>query len=322
MAFFNVTFKILALTTPLLMSLPTIGSAQSASSQRTTETSGWSRYMDVNLLHTLSDQTPDLQIIDIRDAKYMSQGTIPGAVWMKFADWRGPSDRLGQMLTEIELEELVGDNGLDPNQPVVIHNHSDHIIQTGRAAIVYWTLKSSGFEEIAILEGGFKAWDAADLPLAAEPTVLPPTMVDLTYQTDWWADPMDIFAVTSGQVEGAILDARLDGQVRKSVETGKPLMSMPMAQYVPSSFFTNDLDADNLSDEARSQFRAKLEDRGLELGNGILISVCQTGELSAVSWFYASEIVGIENVRYYPDALKGWENDGGVMFGMNTARDQ
>jgi 3-mercaptopyruvate sulfurtransferase SseA len=147
-------------------------------------------------------------------------------------------------------------------------------------------------------------------------------MVNLTYQTDWWADPMDIFAVTSGQVEGAILDARLDRQVSRSVETGKPMMSMPMAQYVPSSFFINDLDADNMSDDAFDQFRAKLVDRGLDIGDGILISVCQTGELSAVSWFYASEIVGIENVRYYPDALKGWESDGGVMFGLDTSRDQ
>jgi thiosulfate/3-mercaptopyruvate sulfurtransferase len=278
--------------------------------------------MDVMLMSALKEQSADLQIIDIRKDKHMSQGVIPGAVRIPYAEWRGPSDRQGQMLTELELEELLGDNGLDPEKPIVIHNQSDHIIQTGRAAIVYWILKSSGFEDIAILDGGFKSWKAADLPLAENPTILPPTMVDLTFQTDWWADPMDIFAVTTGQVEGAILDARLDSQVRRSVDTGKPLMSMPMAQYVPSSFFTNDLDADNLSDDALSQFRAKLEDRGLDLGDGMLISVCQTGELSAVSWFYASEVVGIENVRYYPDALKGWESDGGVMFGMNTARDQ
>jgi len=318
---YQVIFKALALAIPVLLSNPTIGSAQSTP-QMYTEASDWSRYMNVELMAAIKEQTPDLQIIDIRSAKIMSKGTIPGAVWIPYADWRGPSERQGQMLTEIELEELLSDNGLNPDLPIVVHNHSDHIVQTGRAAIVYWILKSSGFEDIAIMEGGFKAWQAADLPLAEKPTVLQPTMVDLTYQTDWWADPMDIFAVTSGQVDGAILDARLDGQVRRSVETGEPMMSMPMAQYVPSSFFTNDLDAENLSEEALNQFRAKLEDRGLDLGDGMLISVCQTGELSAVSWFYASEVVGIENVRYYPDALAGWEGDGGVMFGLDTTVDQ
>jgi len=311
-----------AVTLTLLAAAPSMSAAQNASSQRPASDGQWSRYMNVTDLNAVMSETPDVQIIDIRREKYLSNGSIEGGVWIPFENWRGPADRPGRMLTEVELETLIGENGLDPNLPTIVHNHSGHIVQTGRAAIVYWVLKTAGFENIAILEDGAKAWKAAELPMVTAPTELPPTEVDLTIQTQWWADPIDIYAVTSGQIEGAILDARLDGQVRKSVETGKPLMSMPMAQYVPSSFFTNDLGAENLSEDAMQAFRAKLEDRGLDLGDGMLISVCQTGELSAVSWFYASEVVGIENVRYYPDALKGWERDGGIMFGMDTSRDE
>ena len=122
--------KVLALTTPLIMSVPTTGWAQTISSQRTTEATDWSRYMDVEMLDALKEQTPDLQIIDIRKDKYMSQGVIPGAVWMPYGEWRGPENRQGQMLTELELEELLSDNGLDPELPIVVHNHSDHIVQT------------------------------------------------------------------------------------------------------------------------------------------------------------------------------------------------
>lgn len=296
--------------------------AQDVSSSRPIGETQWSNYMNVADLNEVITQVPNVQIIDIRSEKYLSNGSIAGGVWVPFDNWRGPADRPGRMLTEIELETLIGDHGLAPALPTIVHNHSGHIVQTGRAAIVYWVLKTAGFENIAILEDGTKAWKAAELPMVPAPTVRQPTEVDLTLHTEWWADPIDIFAVTSGQVEGAILDARLDGQVRKSIETGKPLMSMPMAQYVPSSFFTSDLRAENRSEEALRDFRAKLEDRGLDLGDGMLISVCQTGELSAVSWFYASEVVGIENVRYYPDALKGWERDGGIMFGMDTSRDE
>ena len=319
MKFLNGIFKTLAISTPLFMALPNIGSAQSASSQRSITPSDWSRYVNVDELSALMEQVPDIQIIDIRAEKYMPKGSIPGAIWMSFPNWQGPADRAGRMLTEAELETMIGSIGIDPDLPVVIHNQSGHIVQTGRAAIVYWVLKSAGFQNIAILEDGFKAWQAADLPTVDEPTVLPATLVDLEIQTDWWADPMDIFAVASGQIDGAILDARLDGQVRKSMETGEPLVSMPMAQYVPSSWFTNDLDADNLSAQAVQEFRERLEGRGLHLDDEMLISICQTGELSAVSWFYASEIVGIDNVRYYPDALKGWSRDGGIMFGMDMS---
>lgn len=314
--------KFLTVTLTLLGIVPNMGAAEYASSQRPVTEPQWSNYMSVTDLNDVMSQAPDVQIIDIRREKYLSNGSIAGGVWIPFNKWRGPADRPGRTLTEIELETLIGENGLDPDLPTIVHNHSGHIVQTGRAAMVYWVLKTAGFENIAILEDGTKAWKAAELPMVSSPTVLAPTNVDLTLQTEWWADPMDIFAVTSGQTEGAILDARLDGQVRKSVETGKPMMSMPMAQYVPSSFFTNDLDAENRSEGAVQAFRAKLEDRGLEIGEGMLISVCQTGELSAVSWFYASEIVGIENVRYYPDALKGWKRDGGLMFGMDTSRDE
>lgn len=317
--FFRTALKSVSFVAALTLSVPDIVLAQS-DNESAAITSEWSRYINASELSDLVDRWPDLQIIDIRDDKYLPEGTIPGAVWMSFPAWRGPADRPGQPPTEEQLEALIGGSGINPDLPIVIHNHSGHVVQTGRAAIVYWILKSAGAENIAILDGGFKAWRDASLPLDAEPNVLAPIQIDLTLNHDWWADPLDIFAVTSGQADGAILDARLDAQVKKSIETGKPLMSMPMAQYIPSSFFTNDLAAKNRTAEAQLAFRSALEARGVDLGTGILISVCQTGELSAVSWFYASEIIGIENVRYYPDALQGWKTDGGIMFGMNTSR--
>lgn len=140
----------------------------------------------------------------------------------------------------------------------------------------------------------------------------------MTFNTEWWADAMDIFAVTSGQVNGAILDARLDAQVRKSVETGKPMMSMPMARFVPASLFTSPMSSRRISEAGQQDFLAGLAERGIDENSEFLISVCQTGELSALSWFYASEIIGLQNVRYYPDALRGWKADGGLMFGLQV----
>lgn len=260
---------------------------------------------------------PSVQVIDIRDEKYIAEGVIPGAVWIHISQWRGPAERPGRIPSEAELEALLGSHGLRIDQPIVVLNHDSKTIQTGRAAIVYWILKSAGTENVAILNGGFTSWQEAQLPIATahfQPTA---QTVDITYSDDWRAGPLDIYGLATGQVEGAILDARLDGQVRKAVETGKPLMSMPMAQFIPASLFTNPLSDKALDADAQADFRADLESRGINLGSEFLISVCQTGELSALSWFYASEIVGIENVRYYPDALQGWEADGGLMFGLH-----
>ncbi len=299
---------VLGISAQMLIGSAGTGAAQGADT--------WSRYVSPLDLQAVIDARSDIQIIDIRREKDVANGTIPGAVWMPFTTWRGPSERPGQVPTETDLAEMLAENGIRLDQPIVIHNNASKTIQNGRAAIVYWILKSAGADEIAILNGGFTAWQAAALPLAEGHSPRATTFANVSYRYDWWADPMDIFAVTSGQTEGAILDARLDGQVRRAIETGKPLTSMPMAQYIPASFFTRHLTSETMSPTAQAEFRADLEARDIDLDAGFLISVCQTGELSALSWFYASEIVGLDNVLYYPDALRGWESDGGRMFGL------
>lgn len=295
-----------------------VGSAQTPTtgSQETLE--NWSPYMAPEVLNALIETEPQIQIVDIRSKKYLKKGIIAGATYIPFPEWRGPSSRPGQPPTEERLAELIGDNGLRLDQPIVIHNQSGHTIQNGRAAIIYWILKSAGADNIAILRGGFKAWRASGLPNVAEHEIRKPRSIEISYRRDWWADPVDIFAVASGQKNGAILDARLDGQVKKSIKTGKPMKSMPMATYIPAGLFTRHLSAKSLSASGMEAFRNDLKARGISLQNSFLISVCQTGELSALSWFYASEILGLSNVRYYPDALQGWQSDGGLMFGLSA----
>ncbi len=296
--------------------VPVILSSASVSSANTD--AEWSRLISSEALDVAIEDGAGIQIIDIRAEKYVAKGTIPGAVSMPYKTWRGAKNRAGQPPSEEMLEALLGDAGISIDRPIVIFNHTGKTLQTGQAAYVYWLIKTAGSEEVAIMAGGFKAWAAADLNIAEEPSVLEPRVVDVAYRDDWWADPMDIFGVATGQRKGAILDARLDSQVKKSIKTGKAMKSMPLARYIPTSLLAPSLSPKRMSSPAKDKFRAELEARGINLNGDIVISVCQTGELSALSWFYASEIVGIENVQYYPDALQGWKADGGLLFGMHV----
>jgi len=40
---------------------------------------------------------------------------------------------------------------------------------------VYWTLKAAGLQNLSILNGGVKAWRAANLPLTTEPATVAPS---------------------------------------------------------------------------------------------------------------------------------------------------
>ncbi|MCY4180706.1 MAG: hypothetical protein OXC60_05680 [Litoreibacter sp.] len=100
-------------------------------------------------------------------------------------------------------------------------------------------MKSAGAEKVAFLHGGFKGWLAGAYPTVEAHLNRAQSSVDVAFRYDWWADPIDILAVSTKQTDGAILDSRLDSQVRKSVKTGKPMMSMPIAQYIIADFFAN-----------------------------------------------------------------------------------
>ena len=209
----------------------------------------WSPLLSPEALQTFSDQLPDLQIVDIRSQKRASKGVVPGSVLMPYKEWRGPKDRPGQPPTEQQLEEYLADAGLRLDLPIAIVNHSGSTLQSGQASYIYWLLKTAGVQDVAILNGGFKAWAKSGQEIADEPSVLEPSFVNVDYKYDWWADPMDIFGVSSGQTHGFILDARLDAQTKRAEETGKPMMSMPMAQLLSANLFTNYLSNRDLSAE-------------------------------------------------------------------------
>lgn len=304
----------------LVLSFGTFGQLAAQTAQTGAQaavSSAWTPVLSPDDLETILGQRDDVQIIDIRAKKYADKGTLPGAISIPYRDWRGPSDRPGQPPDTFALAMLLSDAGIHPDRPIVIANHSGKTLHTGQAAYIYWLLKTANLPQLAILHGGVKAWGEAELAIDAAPTEAEPTVAaNLMYNPEWWASPVEIFAVATGQKSGSILDARLDNQVKRAVETGKPLTSMPFAQYVPTSWFTDNITKQSLTDVEKIKFIEKLETRGVDINSDVLISVCQTGELSALSWFYASEIVGLENVQYYPDALQGWTSDGGNLFGL------
>ena len=51
---------------------------------------------------------------------------------------------------------------------------------------------------------------------------------------------------------------------------------------------------------------------------GDVITFCKSGQLSALNWFYASELASIDNVRLYPESIMGWRRDYGV-FGLGES---
>ncbi len=90
-------------------------------------------------------------LVDVRDAPERSaNGTIPGAVHAS----RGMLEFHADPSSPYHKPEF------DPGKRVILHCASG-----GRSALAAQTLKSMGYTDVAHLDGGFKAWQAAGKPV-------------------------------------------------------------------------------------------------------------------------------------------------------------
>lgn len=94
--------------------------------------------------------TGQATLVDIRDAPERANGTIPGAVHAS----RGMLEFQADPSSPYHKPEL------DPGKRVILHCASG-----GRSALAVHTLRQLGYADVAHLDGGFKAWQAAGKPV-------------------------------------------------------------------------------------------------------------------------------------------------------------
>lgn len=94
----------------------------------------------------------DVLLVDLREPEERVQnGTIPGAL----AAPRGMLEFYADPATPYHKKEF------DPNRRIILHCASG-----GRSALAANTLREMGFQNVAHLDGGFKAWKEAGKPTA------------------------------------------------------------------------------------------------------------------------------------------------------------
>jgi rhodanese-related sulfurtransferase len=89
-------------------------------------------------------------LVDVRDAPERANGTIPGALHAS----RGMLEFHADPSSPYHKAEF------DPGKRVILHCASG-----GRSALAAQSLKALGYSNVAHLDGGFKAWQAAGKPV-------------------------------------------------------------------------------------------------------------------------------------------------------------
>ncbi|MDE2287553.1 MAG: sulfurtransferase [Burkholderiales bacterium] len=265
---------------------------------------------NLDALINAADAGPTLTVFDCRfdlanpaagEAAYVD-GHIFGAFYMHLE-----RDMSGQ---------VTGKNGRHPlpDRETLIRHLADCGVSRGQQVVAYdaqggayaarlwWLLRWLGHESVAVLDGGLQAWEAAGLPLSADPPE-PPPPGDFT-PGDPLATTADVEAVERNLAthERLVVDARAPDRYRGENETLDPV-----GGHIPGAL--NRFFKDNLGADGRFKSAATLRaEFGLVLNDTLperVILQCGSG-VTACHNALAMEVAGLHGASVYPGSWSEW----------------
>ena len=243
-------------------------------------------------------------VLEIRsDEKAYLDQHIPGSVHIPYAEFRGPDSNPGRLPDMTHLANVLGNRGIDTKRPIVIVHDGVTTTDFGAAARVYWTLKSVGFESLAILNGGFRAYQKDGFEIASGMSDVDQTAPFLSFDPTWYADTAEVERQVAGQGSARLLDARLDDYYSGEAwhdSAARPGILPGAEQFSFELFFDKNTPLLKHADEVQSLVSAHQLDRA---GT---ISYCNTGHWAATNWFVLSEVAEIQDVKLYAESMVEW----------------
>ncbi|WP_028916229.1 sulfurtransferase [Pseudoxanthomonas sp. J35] len=201
-----------------------------------------------------------------------------------------------------DLAKRVGGWGIGPEHQVVVYDAGDGSMAAARC---WWLLKLLGHADVAVLDGGFAAWQAAGLPVATDAAALTPLppYPSVGFDRSRIARAEDVLA-RLGEEPGWLLDARGGERFRGEIE---PID--PVAGHVPGAL--NRPFALSLRDgrfRPAAELRAELEPLLHGRAPDEAMLMCGSG-VTACHLLLAMEHAGLPGAKVYAGSWSGWIAD-------------
>jgi thiosulfate/3-mercaptopyruvate sulfurtransferase len=257
---------------------------------------------------------PDLRVIDVRlqfhyrdeggfelksGRELWEQGHVPTAVYLDIpAELADPAASVPLMLPPAEqFAAAMGRVGVGTGTRVVIYGTDNHMW----AARLWWMLRAYGFDDAALLDGGWDAWVADGHPVTTDATTPPPARFDAQYRPGLF--------VTKDEVRAAIEDDRVAIVDALSPEA----FSGQRHDYARQGHIAGacNVPMGSLVDPATGRYlpREQLEAAfGKVSGADRVITYCGGG-VAASSDAFVLSMLGVDNVAVYDGSLLEWAAD-------------
>jgi thiosulfate/3-mercaptopyruvate sulfurtransferase len=190
--------------------------------------------------------------------------------------------------------------GLGDGSRIVLYDNSDYLT----AARAWWMLKTFGAHEVAILDGGFKKWQAEGRPVAAGKE---------SYRHRHFTAWMDQKAVRTKDQLRANIDSKADQVVdargaprftgEETDPRGLPTGHIPGSRNLPYNQLLKPDGTWKRGDDLRAAFQGA----GIDL-NQPLVTTCGSGVTAAIVLFGAA-LLGKKDVALYDGSWSEWSAD-------------
>lgn len=172
------------------------------------------------------------------------------------------------------------------------------------AARLWWMLHWVGHSKVAVLEGGFKAWQAAGLPIASGLPTRAPSNFVARPDRNAWLDAAQV-AQRVRQSDWRLLDARAPERFAGAVE---PIDAV--AGHVPGA--RNHPFATSLAPDGRflpaAQLRERFAASQAGVADGNTIAMCGSG-VTACHLLLALAVAGKPGAKLYAGSWSEWIRD-------------
>lgn len=256
---------------------------------------------DENVL--ILDIRDDVENTDLGDLPYIANAVVAP---YGSAGWRTEVDGVpGQIPPAEQIAGLIGGLGIDGDDHVVIVPWGTDSSEFGGATRVYWTFKYLGHEDVSILDGGWRQYDAQGGERVAEAAVPEATTFPYAINEALRATTADVEAALAAGTK--LIDARPEeqhlGQSKSPVVRVEG--TIPGSLNLPHSNFYS---AEYASFAQPETLQALTEALGVGADEDNIV-FCNTGHWASIAWFGLHEVAGNENAAMYDGSMAEWAAD-------------
>lgn len=234
-----------------------------------------------------------------------THGHIPGSGFADLLqDLSDPNHPVPLMMPPaLQFAEAMARYGVGEGTHVVLYDACSDLWAHMWAARVWWMLRVSGFEQAAVLNGGWHKWTLEGRPVSTDPCAYPPAHCVPRPHPERMADKREVLAAM-GDRQTCLLNAlTVDDHIGTAVRYGRA-GHIPSSVNVPTVALIDPVTHAYLP---AAQLRAQFEAVGA-LGRERVITYCGGG-IAASSDALVLTLLGVPNVAVYDGSLLEWAAD-------------